>query len=149
VAIVAMVEARHWVNASIVAERLIGRLSAVFGLLALALAGVGLHGLVAYVTAQRTSEIGVRIALGADRRQVRRLVMGGTLRLVVAGVAIGLPAALAGGRLLSTQLYGVRPFDPIVVSLVLTAMFGMALVAGYLPARRAVRIDPSLALRSE
>jgi hypothetical protein len=149
VAVVAMVEAREQVEASLVAERLIARLSAAFGLLALALAGVGLHGLVAYLTAQRTAEIGIRMALGADRRRVRRLVLRGTLRLVLFGVATGLPVALAGGRLVASQLYEVLAFDPLVVTVGLTMIFGVALLAAWLPAWRAVRVDPCAALRAQ
>jgi predicted permease len=148
-AMVAMILARDRVDASIVAERLIAKLSAAFGLLALALAGVGLYGLIAYVTAQRTGEIGIRMALGAQRRDVRRLVLRDTLRLVELGAAIGIPAALAGAQLLSSQLYQVGPRDPVAVSLSIAALFLVALVAGYLPARRATGVDPANALRAE
>lgn len=148
-AIVAMVELRTQVDASIVAERLIAKLSATFGLLALALAAVGLYGVIAYVTTQRTAEIGIRMALGADRGDVRRLVLRDTLTLVVVGVVIGIPAALAGARLLASQLYEVGPNDPLAVSLSLVTLSVAALVAGYLPARRASRVDPLIALRAE
>jgi predicted permease len=148
-AIVAMIELRDQIDASIVAERLIAKLSATFGLLALALAAVGVYGVIAYVTAQRTGEIGIRVALGADRRDVRRLVLRDTLRLVVIGVVIGIPAALAGGRLLASQLYAVGPYDPLALSLGVVGLSAAAFVAGYLPARRAARIDPVSALRAE
>jgi predicted permease len=148
-AIVAMIEARDQVDASIVGERLIARLSAAFGLLALALAGVGLYGLVAYVTTQRTGEIGIRMALGADRRDVRRLVLRDTLRLMAAGVVIGIPAALAGARVLANQLYEVGPGDPLALAASLLTLSAAGLLAGYLPARRAARVDPVLALRAE
>jgi len=148
-AIVAMVELRDQVNASILPERLIAMLSATFGLLALALAAVGLYGVIAYVTAQRTGEIGVRMALGANRRDVRRLVLRDTLRLVVVGVVIGIPAALTGARLLSSQLYQVAPDDPLAVSVGLVTLSVAALLAGYLPARRAAHVDPVVALRAE
>jgi ABC-type antimicrobial peptide transport system permease subunit len=147
--IVGVVRARDQVNASILPERLIAKLSAAFGLLALALAGIGLYGVMAYLTTQRTGEIGIRMALGAGRRDVERLVMRDTLTLVVIGVLIGIPAALAGARLLASQLYEVGPNDPVAISLGLVTLFTASLAAGYLPARRAARIDPSTALRAE
>jgi ABC-type antimicrobial peptide transport system permease subunit len=118
-------------------------------LLALALAAVGLYGLVAYVTTQRTGEIGIRMALGASRRDVRRLVLRDTVRLVVIGMAIGIPLALAAAQLLASQLYEVTPSDPLAVSLGIVALSAAALLAGYLPARRAARVDPLVALRCE
>ncbi len=147
--IVGMIDARDSVNGSIVAERLIAKLSATFGLLALGLAVVGLYGLIAYVTAQRHGEIGLRIALGADRRDVRRLVLGGTLRLLLVGITIGIPAAMAGARLLAGQLHEVAPSDPLAVLLALAMLSGAAFLAGYLPARRAARVDPVIALRHD
>ncbi|MPY91235.1 MAG: FtsX-like permease family protein [Luteitalea sp.] len=148
-AIVAMLELRDQVDASIVAERLIAKLSATFGLLALALAAIGLYGVIAYVTAERTGEIGIRMALGADRRAVGWLVLRDTITLVVIGVVIGIPAALAGARLLASQLYEVGPNDSLAVSLGLVTLVVAAILAGYLPARRAARVDPVVALRAE
>jgi ABC-type antimicrobial peptide transport system permease subunit len=136
-AIVGMRELRDQVDASILAERLVAKLSAAFGLLALTMAAVGLYGVIAYVTTQRTGEIGIRMALGADRRDVRWLVLGGTFRLVVMGVLIGIPAGLAGARLLANQLYEVAPNDPAAVSVALVALAAAAL------------IDPLAALRCE
>jgi ABC-type antimicrobial peptide transport system permease subunit len=132
-----------------VAESLIAKLAATFGLLALALAGVGLYGLIAYVTTQRRGEIGIRMALGARRRDVRQLVLRDTCWLVALGVAIGIPVALAGARLLSSQLYHVGSSDPAAVSLSIGALVVVALAAGYLPARRATEVDPANALRAE
>jgi predicted permease len=148
-AIVAMRTLRAQVDASILPERLVSRLSLVFGVLALVLAAVGLYGVVAYVTAQRTGEIGIRIALGAGSSEVRRLVLHDTLRLVIIGVIFGLPLALAAARLLSSQLYEIGPADPVAVVVGLAALTLTALAAGYLPARRAVRVDPLAALRAE
>jgi putative ABC transport system permease protein len=144
-----MMELRDLVDASLVAERLIAKLSATFGLLALALAVVGLYGVVAYVTTQRTGEIGVRMALGADRRDVRWLVLRDTLKLVVIGMLIGIPVALACARLLESQLYEVGPNDPLAVSIGIGTLSLAALLAGYVPARRAARVDPLIALRCE
>jgi macrolide transport system ATP-binding/permease protein len=149
VAIVAMVELHDQVEGSIVAERLTAKLSALFGILALALSAVGLYGVIAYVTAERRAEIGIRMALGADNRDVRRLVLRDTLTLVVAGMMIGIPAASAGARLLASQLYEVGPNDPVALSLALVTLTVAASVAGYLPARRAARVDPLIALRAE
>jgi predicted permease len=148
-AIVGMMTAADRVDASLATENMVARLSATFGLVALALAAVGLGGLVACMTAHRTQEIGVRIALGADRGQVRRMVLGNAIGLVALGAGIGIPVALALARLLSGLLYQVEPYDPVVLSLSLGAQICVALGAGYLPARRAARVDPIKALRAE
>jgi predicted permease len=149
VAIVGATTLDAQIDASIAAERLIARLSATFGLLALALAAVGLYGLTAYMTAQRTSEIGIRIALGGRRRDVRWLIVRDLLVLVSAGIAIGLPVALGGARLLDSQLYQVGPGDPLAILLGVSMLCVAALGAGYIPARRAARINPLAALRCE
>jgi predicted permease len=148
-AIVAMLELRDQVDASIVAERLIAKLSATFGLLALALAAVGLYGVIAYVTTERRGEIGIRMALGAARSDVQWLVLRDTLRLVVLGVLIGIPAALGAARLLASQLYEVAPSDPLALSVGLVTLSVAALIAGYLPAHRAAHVDPVVTLRAE
>ncbi len=148
-ATVATIELREQVDSSLVAERLTATLSATFGILALALAAVGLYGVVAYVTVQRTAEIGLRIALGAGRRQVRWLVTADIVRSVFAGVLIGLPAALSGAHLLGRQLYGIAPTDPLALTAAVLTLVAAAILAGSLPARRATRVDPLIALRAE
>ena len=130
-------------------DRLIARLTELFGLLALILACVGLYGVTAYSVARRTSEIGIRMALGANRASVLRLVLRGSLIQLGLGLVVGIPVAFAGGRLLSSQLYGVKAHDPIVLGLAAAVLATSALVAGFVPARRAASIDPMQALRTE
>jgi predicted permease len=140
-------------DAVLIQERLIATLSTVFSLLALLLACVGLYGLLAFSVVQRTAEMGIRMALGANRVDVVWTVMREALLLVVIGVAIGVPAALAVGRVASNQisglLFGLQATDPLTIA---AAMILLALVsasAGYVPARRASRVDPMVALRNE
>ncbi|MGA2261452.1 MAG: ABC transporter permease [Acidobacteriota bacterium] len=130
-------------------DRLIGRLTELFGLLALVLACVGLYGVTAYLVARRTNEIGIRMALGADRASVLRLVLRGALVQLGLGLAVGIPVALAVGRLLASQLYGVKSHDPANVILAAALLAACALVAGFIPARRAASKDPMQALRTE
>jgi macrolide transport system ATP-binding/permease protein len=130
-------------------DRLIARLTELFGGLALILACVGLYGVTAYAVAQRTGEIGIRMALGADRPRILGLVLRGALLQLGIGLAIGIPAALAGGQLLASQLYGVEGHDPAILALAAGVLTACALVAGFVPARRAASIDPIRALRVE
>ena len=120
-----------------------------FALIALVLSAVGLYGVIAYTVTQRTREIGVRVALGADRRSVERLVVGAGLRLASLGLVIGVGGAMASTRLLSGLLYGVSPVDPLSFAAIAVLLVAIALLASYVPARRAVRIDPVAALRAE
>jgi predicted permease len=140
---------REQVLNSLVRDRLMATLSGLFGLLALALACVGLYGLVSYGVASRTHEIGIRLALGAQPRDVRLMILRESLLLAVAGVAVGLPATLAAARLTSAFLFGLSPSDPVSLALAVLALLTAALAAGYVPARRATKVDPMTALRYE
>lgn len=130
-------------------ERLVARLTGLFGLLALVLASVGLYGITAYSVARRTNEIGVRMALGANRGNVVSLVMRQAFLLVAIGLAIGIPVALLGGRLMQSQLYGVHIYDPFTLAMAVAALSAFAALAGFIPARRAASIEPMHALRIE
>jgi len=130
-------------------ERLLAQLVSFFGLLALVLACVGLYGTMAHAVVRRTNEIGVRMALGAERRDIIWMVLRETLILVVIGMAIGVPAALGAARLISSQLFGLNPSDPVTLLIAIVLLTLVAALAGYLPARRASRVDPLVALRYE
>jgi predicted permease len=130
-------------------ERLIAALSASFGVLATVLAALGLYGVMAFVVARRTREIGLRMALGAPRSQVVAMVLRETLTLVIAGLAVGVPTALLTGRYVSKQLYGVQPADFVSAAVALLVLALVAVCAGLIPARRASTIDPIQALRYE
>lgn len=137
------------VDASIVQERLIALLSSFFGAMGLLLACIGLYGLLAYAVTRRSNEIGIRIALGAARGDVVRMMLFEALFLVVIGLAVGIPAALACARWISSQLYGVSPHDPLTITGSAIALLIVAFLAAWLPARRAARVDPLVALRYE
>jgi macrolide transport system ATP-binding/permease protein len=130
-------------------ERLIARLSTFFGLLALLLACVGLYGVVAHAVARRTSEIGIRMALGARRGDILRMVLREAMLLVLLGAAAGLLAALGLARFIASQLYGIHASDPRTLAAAAALLLAVAAVAGYLPARRASRVQPMTALRME
>ena len=120
-----------------------------FGVLALLLASIGMYGVISYSVLQRTQEIGIRMALGAQRRKVFGMVLGQGARLAGLGIAIGFVAALGVTRLMASFLYGVRPTDPLTFAGVSLLLLGIALLACYLPARRAMRVDPMVALKYE
>jgi len=137
------------VDASLSQPRFAMLLLVGFGVLALILASVGMYGVIAHSVAQRTQEIGIRMVLGADSGSVFRMVLAQSGRLAAVGIAIGLAGAEVGTRTLAGYLYGVRAADPLTFVAVSVAIAGVALLAGYLPARRAARLDPAIALRQE
>jgi putative ABC transport system permease protein len=130
-------------------ERMIELLAISFGLLATILAGVGLYGVLAYSTAQRTREIGIRIALGSTRIEISRLVLMDVLRLAGIGIVVAIPCSVMLGRLLRSQLFGVSTADPLTLGTVVLLVALVAVVAAILPARRASTVDPTTALRAE
>jgi predicted permease len=134
---------------TLLTDRLIALLSAGFGLLATLLASIGLYGVMAFVVARRKKELGIRLALGAQPRGVIWLVMKEVLMLLVIGLAVGVPAAMAAGRYISSQLYGIDPKDPTIAIVTVILLTVVSAAAGLIPARRASRIDPILALRYE
>jgi putative ABC transport system permease protein len=136
-------------SASIAQQRFNMLLLALFAGLALALGAVGLYGVLSYLVAQRTHEMGIRMALGASRREVLRLVVRNGLRMTFIGLGIGIVAAVGLTRLLAGLLFGVKPADPLTFGTVSLVLCGVALVACYIPARRATRVDPIVALRYE
>ncbi len=137
------------VDNSVVYPRLVAQLSAFFGILAVFLACIGIYGLMSFAVSRRTNEIGVRMALGAAQADVLRMVMREVLTLVAIGLAIGIPAALASDRWAASLLFGVKPTDlPTLLGATLL-LLAVAAFAGYLPAHRAARVDPMVALRYE
>ena len=130
-------------------ERMVAQLAGTFGVIALLLAAIGLYGLTAYTVVRRTSEIGVRMALGADRMNIVRLVLRGAFLQVTIGLLIGIPLAIGAGRLMTAKLFGVRSWDPNVFALAVLALGACAAVASILPARRAASTDPVKALRAD
>jgi ABC-type antimicrobial peptide transport system permease subunit len=137
------------VNNSLAQERMVAELSSFFGLLALVLASLGLYGVMTYTVARRTGEIGLRMALGARRPQVLWMVLRESLELVAMGVVLGIPLAFAFARLISSQLYGIAKGDPLTICAAMALQASIAALASYIPARRATKVDPMVALRYE
>jgi ABC-type antimicrobial peptide transport system permease subunit len=137
------------VDASLTQTRLRTWLLGLFGAMALALAAAGIFGVISYSVSRRTHEFGIRMTLGATRREILRLVLKEALRLALAGVGAGIVTALGLTRLISSLLYGVRARDPVTLVVLPLLLTGTALLAAYLPARRATQVDPMAALRHE
>ncbi|HEY2856825.1 MAG TPA: ABC transporter permease [Terracidiphilus sp.] len=137
------------VDRSIATESLIAKLSGFFGLLAVFLACIGIYGLLSYSVARRTSELGIRLALGAQTRALLWMILRESILLLVLGLAIGIPIALASTRVLKSLLYDLSPLDPTAIGVSIAAVACMTIAAAWLPARRATKIDPSRALRTE
>jgi predicted permease len=137
------------VSDSLVSERALAELSVFFAGLALLLSAIGLYGTISFAVARRTSEIGIRMALGAERSGIVGMVLRDAMTLLAVGIAIGLPLSIAAGRELESLLYGLGSFDPISAAGAVVSLACVAAIAGYLPARRASRVDPIVALRYE
>jgi ABC-type antimicrobial peptide transport system permease subunit len=130
-------------------QRLVAQISAFFGILAAFLSCIGIYGLMSYTTSRRTNEIGIRIALGAGRSNVRWLVLRETLLLVSVGIVLGVPITLLGRHMIESMLYGLHGSDLVSLLGSVALLFGVALLAGFLPAQRASKVDPMIALRYE
>jgi hypothetical protein len=137
------------VSADFQQQNMIATLTTLFGALGLMLAAIGLYGVMAYMVEQRTSEIGVRMALGADRGSVVKMVLRGAFSQVGIGLALGIPAAIGAGQLMTGQLFGVKPWDPVMLTSATLLLALAALLASLIPARRAAGVEPMVALRNE
>ena len=137
------------VSADFQQQNMIATLTTLFGVLGLLLAAVGLYGVMAYMVEQRTGEIGVRMALGADRGSVVKMVLRGAFSQVGIGLALGIPAAIGAGKLMTGQLFGVKPWDPVMLGVATLLLALAALLASVIPARRAAGVEPMVALRNE
>jgi putative ABC transport system permease protein len=142
-------ELKQTVSASLAERRFLMEIVALFALTALLLAGLGIYGVISYIVSERTHEIGIRIALGAENKSVLQMVLRQGLSLAAAGAAVGLLGAVIVSHLMRGLLYGVRPTDPLTFAGVAILLIGVALLACYIPARRATRVDPLVALRHE
>jgi len=137
------------VSADFQQENMVATLTSLFGGLGLLLSAVGLYGVMAYLVEQRTGEIGVRMALGADRGQVVMMVLRGAFSQIGIGLAIGIPAAIGAGKLMTGQLFGVKPWDPLMLTMATLLLALAALLASVIPARRAAGVEPMVALRNQ
>ncbi|HEX6463133.1 MAG TPA: FtsX-like permease family protein, partial [Vicinamibacterales bacterium] len=140
--------AQTLIDQDITIERLVAKLSAAFGALALVLAAIGLYGVMSYSVARRTAEIGVRMALGASQRSVASMILMEIVVLVAIGSALGAALALGLARFVGSLIFGLAPHDPVTFTVSVAVLLVVGIIAGYVPARRAARIDPMVALRS-
>jgi ABC-type antimicrobial peptide transport system permease subunit len=140
---------RAQIHESLFVERIVAVLSAAFGLLATLLAAIGLYGVMSYAVSLRTREIGIRVALGAERRTVLLMVLKEVAVLALLGIALGLPSGYGLGRLVESQLFGLTARDPVTFVVATAVLVVSAALAGYVPAARATRVDPLVALRYE
>jgi ABC-type antimicrobial peptide transport system permease subunit len=147
--IIAVDQMTDAVRDSLAERRLVLTLVSTFAAAALLLAALGVYGVTSSSVTQRTRELGIRMALGADRRSVIWSVLSEPTRLVALGLVIGLAGTFAAGRAAQRLLYGIRPTDPLTLAAVTVVLLGVAVLASYLPARRATRLDPMLALRAD
>ena len=148
-AIIGAATVRELIDRDVTQERLVTKLTGAFAGLALLLAAIGLYGVISYAVARRTAEIGIRMALGAQRVEVLWMVLREVLLVTLMGIGLGLPAVFAGTRVISSLLFGLTPADPTTIAISMFLMFSVAALAGYVPARRAARTDPMEALRYE
>jgi ABC-type antimicrobial peptide transport system permease subunit len=137
------------VSADFQQQNMIATLTSLFGLLGLALAAVGLYGVMAYTVEQRTNEIGLRMALGADRKHVVKMILRGALWQIGIGLGLGIPLAVLAGKLMKDQLFGVQPWDPRMLAGAAVLLAVAALIASVAPVRRAAGVEPMVALRIE
>jgi len=137
------------VNADFQQQSMIATLTTLFGILGLLLAAIGLYGVMSYIVEQRTSEIGLRMAVGANRSDIVRMILRGSMWQIIIGLGIGIPLAILAGKLLKDQLFNVHPWDPVMLASAALLLSLSAFLASALPARRAADVDPMIALRNE
>ena len=137
------------IHDELVGERLMATLSGFFGILPALLASIGLYGVMSYMVVRRTNEIGIRMTLGASRGEITGMIVRESGRLLAAGLGVGLLLALAGGRAAGSMLFGLKPYDPITLAMAAALLAIVAVAASYVPARRATKVDPMVALRYE